>query len=299
MFNFSNVVEPAKKLIKFYQKIPESILNELPNDNLNKIKNQADQDYNRLQQIINFSPDVDKASSVRDSYILQIIEAYTPTFKALHDIISYSLHKSADFKKLEGDARATFQSIKDKSDELVNELQNQNQQASKILEEIRKVAAEQGVTQQSVYYKETSDHHAIQAKKWLWATIAISIVLFLYAGSTLFYHKIMFLAPIDQLQLIQFIISKILIFLVVSYMLYLSARNFLSHKHNEIVNKQRQNALLTYKAFVVAAGEAASQEAILIHAAACIFSIQPTGYTRDGTEGQIISTKSLIDLVPK
>jgi hypothetical protein len=64
-------------------------------------------------------------------------------------------------------------------------------------------------------------------------------------------------------------------------MLYLCAKNFISHKHNAIINRHRQNALLTYTALVEAAGDTPNREVILVQAAACIFSPQGTGYTSE------------------
>jgi len=86
---------------------------------------------------------------------------------------------------------------------------------------------------------------------------------------------------ITAYETVQLAVSKILVFVVLSYMLYLCAKNFLSHKHNAIVNKHRQNALLTYKALVEAAGNTPNREVVLNHAAACIFGPQSTGYSGD------------------
>jgi hypothetical protein len=81
-------------------------------------------------------------------------------------------------------------------------------------------------------------------------------------------------------------------------MLLLSARNFLSHKHNEIVNRHRQNALLTFKALVDAAGQKEAQDVVLSYAAACIFAPQETGYTKTtGTMPEVPT--NIIQSVPK
>ena len=47
--------------------------------------------------------------------------------------------------------------------------------------------------------------------------------------------------------------SKVLFFGMVVYALYFSAKNFLSHKHNQVVNTHRQNALMTFQVLVDAA----------------------------------------------
>jgi hypothetical protein len=82
-------------------------------------------------------------------------------------------------------------------------------------------------------------------------------------------------------------------------MLLLFSRNYLAHKHNSIVNKHRQNALLTFKAIVDAAGTEERRDVILTYAAACIFSPQETGYTKPSTGGQSELPLNIIQAIPK
>ena len=57
-------------------------------------------------------------------------------------------------------------------------------------------------------------------------------------------------------------------------------------------NRHRQNALLTYRALVAAAGEHETEDIVLAHAAVCIFAPQETGYSGSKSEG-IGKSKSL------
>ncbi len=93
-------------------------------------------------------------------------------------------------------------------------------------------------------------------------------------------------------------LSKLLIFAVLAYMLLLCARNFLAHKHNSIVNKHRQNALLTFKALADAASKEDQRDVVLTYAAACIFSPQETGYTKSGG-AQLELPTNIIQAIPR
>ncbi len=119
-----------------------------------------------------------------------------------------------------------------------------------------------------------------------------------YAIASLFIHKIPILTPDTMYVSIQLAISKTLIFAVISYMLYLCARNFLANKHNAIVNKHRQNALMTYTAIMNAAKDIDQKEIVLTHAASCIFGPQNTGYSRADGSGAP-SAKSVVELLMK
>jgi len=96
----------------------------------------------------------------------------------------------------------------------------------------------------------------------------------------------------------QLISSKILIFAVLGYLLLMAARNYATHKHNAIVNRHRQNALLTYRKLVEAASNEVTEDIVLAHAASCIFSPQETGFAH--SKGEFNSgSKSVLELLTK
>jgi hypothetical protein len=96
----------------------------------------------------------------------------------------------------------------------------------------------------------------------------------------------------------QLISSKILIFAVLGYLLLMAARNYTTYKHNAVINRHRQNALLTYRALVEASSESGTEDIVLAHAASCIFSPQETGFSRNGNDG-LSGSKSVLELMTK
>jgi hypothetical protein len=296
--NFSDAVGPAEKLIGLYKQISLSSLNDLPKSHLDIIHTLSDADYNRLEEILKFSQKDPDPYNRRNALIKAIENAYQATFNKLHPLISYSASKSADFKRLENEARATMQTVEDQGKGLIKQLEGIQKQAQQVLDEARKVAAEQGVTQQASYFKEESAAHQTASSNWKWLTFVFAALMLLYAVLSLFIHKISSLTPTNTYESVQLAVSKVLIFAVISYMLYLSARNFLAHKHNAIVNKHRQNALMTYQALVEASGKEDNKEVILSHASLCIFGPQSTGYSRDGGP-RAPTAKSVVELLTK
>ncbi|MCR9096306.1 MAG: hypothetical protein NXI30_18930 [bacterium] len=280
-FHFRDAVAPARRLIELYERLAPSALDDLPLQQLQQIRDQANQDYQRIDEILEFDPKEANATALHQQCVNNLIGAYQPTFALLHPFISYSLHKTADFNRLEGEARATLQAIRDQADEITQALEKDKVAAEQVLQDVRKVAAERGVTQQAIYFQESADKHDERSDEWQTRTVRVAMGLGLYAFATLFFHKWEWLAPTDTYQAIQMAVSKILVFATISYMLYLCAKNMLSHKHNAIVDRHRQNALMTYKAIVEAAGETPNREVILVQAAACIFGPQGTGYAQD------------------
>ncbi len=302
-FDFSAIVAPASKLIRLYNQLGLSTLEDLPDGILIQIKQTADADFNRFQQALDFDPTTvenQNPKQPRDQIVQQVVSAYDPTFQKLFPFISYGTSKSVDFQRMENEARAMLQNVKDEATGITGELAAQQEQAENVLADVRKVAAEQGVSQQAIYFKDESESHEVAAEYWKIKTVQAAIVLGIYAFCTLFIHKLAWFKPEDNLQALQLMTSKVLIFGVIAYLLFLAAKNFLSHKHNAIVNKHRQNALMTYKALTDAAVTEETKDIVLNHAASCIFSPQDTGYIKNENSGsQAGAGRSIIELMPK
>jgi hypothetical protein len=296
--NFSPVTESAARLVELYKRLSATALDDFPLPDLQAIRNQADNDFNIFNQILEFNPTAGSPQQQRQQLMQQVQAAYHPAFKALHPYISYSLHRAADFQRLDREARATFQQIRDEATAVTQDLQATRDEAKHVLEDVRKVAAEHGVTQQAAYFKEAADDHERQAGSWKKWTINVSIGLGAYSLATFVLHKLPWIAPATAYETVQMAVSKVLVFGVMSYMLYLCAKNFLSHKHNAIINRHRQNALMTYKALVDAAGDTANRDVVLHQAATCIFGPQPTGYSGQG-DGQAPSSKSIVEFLSR
>ncbi|MBB3059276.1 hypothetical protein [Microbulbifer rhizosphaerae] len=297
--NFQNSIEPSRRLISLYRRLSTTALEDFPDAILTQIKAQCDADYQKFDQIIAFDPSAQQTpSTVRDTYMTQLVNAYDPAFNKLSPHISYSLHRSADFQRLDSDARSTFQQIKDEASSIQKSLEAQKESAEGILSDIRETAAEQGVTQQAIYFQTESSVHETDAAKWEVRTIWVASTLAVFAIASIFLHKWSWIAPVNTFETVQLVSSKLLIFGVLAYLLILSAKNYLNHKHNSIVNKHRQNALMTYKAMVDATDDPGSREAILIQAAGCIFNPQTTGYTIGG-DTPAVSGKSMVEILSK
>lgn len=299
-FQFQDAVSPASDLIRLYSQLAVSVLSDLPNNNLQQIKKQADADYSRFEQILNFDPTSTKEpTQQRQSYLDQLTNSYQQAFAVLHPFISYGVSKSVDSQRMETEARALLQSIKDQASGVTDALKKSQNEADNILEDVRKAAAEQGVSQQASYFKADAEHHSKEADIWRGRVIKLTWTLSVLAVISIFIHKMPFLSPKNVAESIQLIASKVILFTAVGYMLVLSARNFMSHKHNAVVNKHRQNALMTFKALVDAAKEGENKEIILTHASSCIFSPQDTGYTRQSSGNSSQQGISISDVAPK
>lgn len=293
---FDACIEPAGKVKEFYIQISLDFLENFSDNAINKISQQALSDYNIFKEMLDFTTSVANPEAIRTNIITRVNGMYEQTFNALYQYIAYTVSMSVDFKRLEREGRAAVQAIKDETEKLQTSLKKKEEDAQVILTEIKKTAGEQGVSQQAIFFNKEATNHSTSSNKWLGGTIIMSVVLGVYAVASLFLHK--WIVPVNTYETIQLGISKTLIFAVISYMLFLCARNFLAHKHNAIVNKHRQVALQTYTALADASQNPESRDVVLTHAAACIFSPRPTGYSKT-VDSQAPNATSVVELLTK
>lgn len=295
---FHAAIEPAQRLIMLFRQLPVAALDTLPSNELTQVKSQANSIYQLFEQILSFDVNEGDVRNRQTQAIDKVNAAYQGVFSKLFPLISYSMARTVDFNQLETQGRATVQTIKDQTDALMAELEEQKNQASAILDEVRQAAAEQGVSQQAVYFRDEADSHKSEAVLWRKRTIGVAIAVGLYGVTTLFLHKVPFLSPENTYETVQFTVGKLLVFFVLTYMLALCSKNFLSNRHNEIVNRHRQNALMTYKALVDAGGTPEARDVILNHAAASIYRLHETDYTKP-SDGSGSSSSSIIEMLPR
>jgi hypothetical protein len=288
--NFRDAVPDATRLVNLFREVSLSVLPDLSGQYLTQLKQNADARYQIFSQILAFNPEAGGTPDQRRNLTNDLRNSYDGVFDAIWPSIAYSTRRSTDFGRLETEARAAVQAITDRTTELEEGLQKTKADAESALEAIRKVAAEQGVSQQAVFFKEEADAHEVSAATWLTRTRNAAVALGTFAVLTLFLHKIPGLKPDTPAEAIQFGIGKALVFATLGYALLLCARNFMAHRHNAIVNKHRRNSLATFEALVVAAGDEANRDIILTKAAETIFGPQATGFTvHDSDESKALS----------
>lgn len=296
--NFQEAVESAKKVLTLYRNIPVDQIDNIPESSLNTLESQAKQTVDLFDAIASFSASASNAPTMRTDLIQRMNNRYDESFKHLHQLIAYLATRQIDLGALETEAREKINSIETLAKNVEEELKRTTDDAKKALEEAKRVAAEQGVSQQASYFKEESNMHSNNADQWLKYTVGTSVLLALYAGATAFIHKITFLAPQNTYETVQLAISKVLVFGVIAYMLILAAKTYNAHRHNTVINRHRQNALLTYRALVEAGTGDGAKDIVLTHAASCIFSPQDTGFSKSDSENTK-ATANFIDAVPK
>jgi hypothetical protein len=294
---FHSAVKPASKIIELFKQVPVEALGFFPDSELNTIKTLSDSLFNIFDEIMAFDINVGDNKARRDAIIQKLSSQYQSVFSKIFPFVSYSVARTVDFNQLDQQGRAAVQSLKDQTESILSDMKEQQDAAERMLQNVRQTAAEQGVSQKAIYFKDEADKHAAESLVWRTRTVWISVVIIAYGILALFAHKWAWLAPQSIYENVQFSLSKILIFFIFTYLLFLCSRNFMSNRHNEIVNRHRQNALLTYQALVDAGANPSSRDIVLGYAASAIYGLHDTGYTKPSEGGNTVS--SIIEMMPK
>lgn len=294
--NFEETIEYADQIIRLYKRISTTTLEDLVDQQLQQIGNQADADFNRFSEVLNFSADQANASTVRSNLISQMANAYAASFPILWQYIAYGVATATDASVIEGRARSVLQGIEDKANKLSKNLESRDSDAQKILVHIQQVAAEHGVSQQAQYFKDRADEHEKNSDNWRSATGVAALITMIFAILSAFAFKIDWMRAVSSWDAAEFISGKILVFITLAAVVALCAKNFLAHQHNAILNRHRQTALQTYRVLVDAGASGGSQDIVLAYAAACIFGAQDTGFAKDTMDG---GGKSVLELMTK
>lgn len=296
--NFSEAVAPSQALVDIYRRIPMTALDDFSDTQLSVIGNQAKADFNVFTQILEFNATSADAAITRTNIISTLGTRRDQLFDQLWQYVAYGVARITDTSLLETQARATIQSIKDQSEKLTSQLAVAKNDADSALAEIRAVAAEQGVSQKAIYFKQEAEEQETLAATWLKYTYWFAAAVGSFAVLSLFLHKFDWIRPEGTAEMFQLISSKLLIFAVLGYLLLMAARNYSTHKHNAVVNRHRQNALLTYRSLVEASSGSGTEDIVLAHAASCIFSPQETGFSQSKGEAAV-GSKSVLELLTK
>jgi hypothetical protein len=278
-FSLQDAVEPLSRLVRLFRQIPVEYISELPDAQASQLQNQAQAVLSRVRELNEFDPtSIENPTARRAALVDQLKASYPSIFDAIWHHIGYLSSRERDFAAMETEARASMEAVRQESTKLTEALSEQKSSADSILADIKQVAAETGVSQQAIHFSSESTAHENEASKWERRTIWALVAVVAYGLITIFLHKLPWISPENAYDTVQLAVSKVVIFIALFYVLTLCAKNYLAHKHSQVVNKHRQNALATYKAIADAAHDEAGRDIVLSHAADCIFSPQETGY---------------------
>lgn len=295
-FDFSESVSVLKKIIDFFKRIPSEGLMSIPDNLRASIENEANSTYSLYERVMSFNPVATaNAAGERQGLMSEFSSRWRDVFNNLFPVVNYLTSLQTDIAAIEREAQASIAHVKSEAETFQAEMETMKSTAQRILTEVRAVAAEAGVSQQATYFGDESASHATEADTWQRYAVGTAIGLGIFAAVSVLAGKY-FLVPEDTYQSIQLALSKVLIFSTIASMLFLCTRTLAAHRHNAVVNKHRQNALLTFNALAEAASSDQIRDVVLTHASACVFEPQDSGFSK---AGQGNASQTAVEILPR
>lgn len=166
--------------------------------------------------------------------------------------------------------------------------------AKNALQNIHLVSSKAVVSKHSVIFKEEAANHKRNSWCWFAGIIVLIVTIILIAYGLL--NGSLMPSSNDIGIIIQYTIAKLIIFSTLYFALAWAVKSYRANKHNEVLNKHRQNALDTFDAFVDAASsDEQTKNAVLLQTVQSIFCQQNTGYNEK--EGDYPEHTKILEII--
>lgn len=285
MYSFEEVEEEVSDALGFHRGLRDLPLSEVPAPTLNKFNTRTQAVFNSLKDMLNFNPqEVGDPNTQHAQLIKQFRNAWSQAFDELAPYLAYIQPRGAAVDKAVEEARAKLDEVSKEQVRVLQEVSSASDEADKILQSLRSAAAEAGVEQHATHFSSEAGFHSDQAEFWLKATAGIAGFTALLAGLVVAAYLNEWVT-VPSGQWVQVAIGKVVFFSILSFGLVWCGRNYRSHQHNYVVNKHRENALATFRAFTDAASDEATKNGVLLRATEAIFSPGASGYVNTQQEG--------------
>jgi len=154
------------------------------------------------------------------------------------------------------------------------EIDKQRHDATAALSAAQQAAETAGITSYVRRFRHEAQVHEKATHRWLCCSIALAVAVVVVAALSAIYPDQQDVALRPQM-----LGAKIVIISTLSFSLVLAVRMYRTERHNAVLNRHRQNALMTFLAFTNAPTiDDATKNAVLLQATQAIFSPQASGY---------------------
>lgn len=220
----------------------------------------------------------DKPENQRNNLQNHVRTEYDALLLAFMPHLAYLTLKHAQVQEVITQSRELLEETQKKTRDILDDLDKRKGEAESIVRATQDAAAKIGVAQFAVRFGEIAKEHVAVAKRWLIAAIVLGLVTIVVAVGFLSWLPVD--GELSNPATIQRIVTKIIVISLVYFSAIWASRNYRTHRHLNVVNSHRQNALTTFQTFVKAAGDEdkETKNAVLLEATRCIFSPIATGY---------------------
>lgn len=266
-------LDRAKNILSYLEVLP---IDYLPEKALDQIIAQVNQLKTSIQNIDEFTIETNNPTGERDNRKNDLKNKVDSFYTQTAQWIPFLAYQKGDVTE---NINKLSESVQ-KANKIIDEAKNSVDQRKVEIEDIVKTAKEAAASAGAAVFTEDFSNESINneeyAKKWLTASIVsavltIIVVIIMWCLSYKFEVK-------DNLQGIQVITAKVVILSLFVTATIWCAKNYRILKHLSSFNNHRALSLRTLQAFVKAALEDQTRDAVLLEATRAVFTNGATGY---------------------
>jgi hypothetical protein len=196
--------------------------------------------------------------------------------------------------------RKSINSYNDDALELMQSIAKIKDEVEVLLTNTKNASQEIIVAKFGTIYEKLANKHKTSSRLWLTAIAVLIVVTALSAYRLLNDELKFFTQNVDLLQhtagVLLILGTRLVIFASLFVAIGICIRNFKANKHNEVINRHRQNALNTFETFVLSSGEDKTiKDAILMEVTRTIFSSQNSGFSSADIDAE--SPSKIIEII--
>jgi uncharacterized integral membrane protein len=253
-------------------------LDRLPPQALTVMTNNCKQLIALIARMKSFGPGESNALNARRGLLDEIDQLHYQLINALAPFLAILRYRESETISGLGSSEiagkfATLDTNLGRSTEQLKEIED-------ILAKTREFAAESVLGQQADVFSGQAKKHRDAAMNWLVALSVLLMVTLIAAIISYYITPTAVSNATGTAEVVYVLASKSIVFGLLIFSIVTSARNYSAHRHNEVINTHRQNALLTYNTFVSAGSTPEMRDIVLNHASTAIYGPQDTGYNK-------------------
>lgn len=295
--SFESGLDVFRRVLGLFKDLRDCNLDNLPFEALSVLTNQAEIARSTFKEIKAFTVQqyASNPTQARDQLIARLRDNWNTYFSTVTPYVSYAVRRGTDFDALEREARGALTLVKSigtdaqtQSDKILAEMRG-------ALEKVRQAAAEAGVAQHAIHFKQEADLNRRQSLWWMIAAAVFGAGTIIYAIYSLEFQLHAVALNVPPGRLVALTISRLIVISILSTGIVFCVRNYSANRHNLVINRHRQNALSTFETFVKASTDNQTKDSVLLQATRSIFMPQPSGYLKG--EGETPQANQIIEIM--
>jgi len=284
---FENSEEHIEKFLSMIKHLSNLPIEKIPNSVLNNILNKTQKVLIELSKIEKFTiEDSNNPTHTRNEINRAIKLAIDDFYQSAHIYIPYLAYEIGEVQNNIREFSKTVHKIKTELNDIEKFASDKSKQVEGIVKNTQEVSQKVGVAHFSSLFGKEAKINRQSANIWLGITSVLSISTVILAIYFLFNIN----TELETVSfVIQFTISKVVIlgFLIASTIW--SGNLYKALKHQEFINKFKENSLMTFQTFIESTDDENIKNAVLLETTKSIFSEPNSGYinnysTKDDTK---------------